>query len=178
MQGASQLLQGMAVGLLKDMVGNLPQGAALLGLDVGKKTIGVALGNAVQGVATPLFTLRRIKFTQDAQALSKLVTEHEVQGFVVGLPLNMDGSEGRQAQSVRDFALELAKFQQSLGIVPWIALWDERLSTKTVEEFVDNSVHKRKTRVEAKDKGVIDSLAAQLILQSAIDYIRASGHSA
>jgi putative Holliday junction resolvase len=162
----------MPVGLLKDIIGELPQNKALLGLDVGKKTIGIALCDPGRRVATPLQTLKRVKFTQDAEALVAITKEYEVGGYVVGLPVNMNGSEGPRAQSVRDFALEL---NRALGGKSWIALWDERLSTFSVEETVDNLVDKRKTLVEAKTSGLVDKLAAQVILQGALDFIDRNG---
>ncbi len=144
-------------------------GRALLGMDVGKKTIGLALCDPDCRVATPLMTIKRTKFTKDLLRLEEVVREYEVGGFVIGLPVNMDGSEGPRAQSSRDFALELARYPDVVGQEPWLALWDERLSTASVKDFVDSSVRKRKTRVESKDSGLIDKLAAQHILQGAID---------
>lgn len=158
----------MSVDLLKNIIDSRPVGRALLGLDVGKKTIGVALCDPNHTVATPLETIKRTKFTKDILRLQALVEEYEIGGFVIGLPVNMDGSEGPRAQSTRDFALELVRYPDIVGANPWVALWDERLSTVSVKEFVDNSVQKRKTRVESKDSGLIDKLAAQHILQSAI----------
>ena len=159
----------MSVDLLKNIQDRRPQGRALLGLDVGKKTIGLALCDPSHQVATPVETIKRTKFTKDIERLKMLVEEYEVAGFVIGLPVNMDGSEGPRAQSVRDFALELARYPEIVGDNPWIALHDERLSTVSVEEVVDNFVGKRKTRVESKESGLIDKLAAQHILQSAIN---------
>lgn len=160
------------IGLLKDIAPQRPRGKALLGLDVGAKTIGLALCDPDLLVATPLLTLRRGKFSQDMAALLKIIQEYEVGGFVIGLPVSMDGSEGRRAQSVRDFAAEFAVRMTDTD--PWIALWDERLSTASVEDFVDKSVEKRRTRVNAKASGLIDKLAAQQILQGAIDFIQNS----
>ena len=154
--------------MLKNIADNAPEGRALLGLDVGKKTIGLALSNPDHTIATPLETIKRTKFTKDMQALSKVMTEYEIGGFVIGLPINMDGSEGRRAQSIRDFAIEMERF---IGNDPWIAFWDERLSTVSVEESVDSFVEKRKTKMNAKTSGLIDKLAAQIILQGALDYL-------
>ena len=154
----------MSIGLLKDIAGDCPKNTALLGLDVGKKTIGLALSDPGQSVATPLHTIQRTKFTADMEALKAVIEEHEVGGFIIGYPVNMDGSEGPRAQSIRDFAIEMEKV---LGDV-WIALWDERLSTVSVEEFVDKNIDKRKTKTEAKASGLIDKLAAQVILQGAL----------
>ena len=159
----------MTIDLLKNIVQDCPKGGALLGLDVGKKTIGLALGDPNHGIATPLDTIKRTKFTKDMNALQAVIKDYEIGGFVIGLPVNMDGSEGRRAQSIRDFAMEMERF---LGNDPWIALWDERLSTVSVEESVDNFVEKRKTKTNAKASGLIDKLAAQGILQGALDFIR------
>ncbi len=161
----------MMIGLLKDIVNVRPEDAALLGLDVGKKTIGLALCGSAQSIATPLHTIKRTKFTKDMHELLKIIKEYEIGGFVVGLPVNMDGSEGRRAQSVRDFSAEMSRFLSEEIPAPWIALWDERLSTVSVGDVVDNLVEKRKTKINAKASGLVDKLAAQIILQGALDFI-------
>jgi len=158
----------MTIGLLKNIRDTCPKGEALLGLDVGKKTIGLALADPAHSIATPLLTINRTKFTRDMVALSDVIDEYEVGGFVVGLPINMDGSEGRRAQSIRDFCMEM---QNTLGEGTWIALWDERLSTVSADNIVDNLVEKRKTKINAKASGLIDKLAAQTILQGALDFM-------
>lgn len=158
----------MTIGLLKNIADNCPESATLLGLDVGKKTIGLAIGGVQLGIATPLETIKRTKFTRDMVALKEVVKEYDISGFVIGLPVNMDGSEGPRAQSIRDFAIEMEK---ALGGHSWIALWDERLSTVSVEESVDSFVDKRKTKTNAKASGLIDKLAAQVILQGALDFL-------
>lgn len=158
----------MPVGLLNDIADQCPPEAALLGLDVGTKTIGLALAGGGMGIATPLHTLARTKFSKDVEALKKVIAEYDIGGFVVGYPVNMDGSAGPRAQSVRDFALELHK---ALGGDAWVALWDERLSTVSVESFVDEMVGKKSTRRNAKASGLIDRLAAQVILQGALDFL-------
>lgn len=163
------------VDTLKNMIETVPAGA-LLGLDVGAKTIGVALSDPDKVVATPLTTIKRVKFSKDVAKLADLVREYEIKGFVVGLPVNMDDTEGRRAQSVRDFCLELRQREALGAAAGWIALWDERLSTKSVEDIVDNFVGKKSKRRNAKDDGLIDKLAAQLILQGALDFI-SQGHS-
>ncbi len=160
------------IDLLKNIADKRPKGELLLGMDVGKKTIGLALSDPDQSFATPLMTIKRTKFTKDILEIEKVVKEYEVKGFVIGLPLNMDDTEGPRAQSVRDFALELARYPEIVGAEPWIALFDERLSTKIVENLVDKSVDKRKTRVNAKASGLIDKLAAQQILEEALVAIR------
>jgi putative Holliday junction resolvase len=160
----------MPIGLLTNIVDKMPGNAVLLGMDVGKKTIGLALSDPDHSVATPLTTIKRVKFTQDVAEIRKIIAEYEVGGYVMGLPVNMDGTEGPRCQSVRDFA---AEFARQLSGDPWIAFWDERLSTHSVEEAVDSLVEKRKTRVNAKASGLIDRLAAQHILMGALDYIQA-----
>ncbi len=160
----------MTIDLLKNILHERPKGQRILGLDVGKKTIGLALSDPYHGIATPLQTINRTKFTKDMQALQGIAEDYEVKGFILGLPINMDGSEGRRAQSIRDFAAEMAR---SLGN-PWIALWDERLSTVSADNIVDNLVEKRKTKINAKASGLIDKLAAQHILQGALDFINAT----
>ncbi len=156
---------------LKNIVDARPMGAPLMGLDVGKKTIGVAVCDAGHSVAVPVCTIKRTKFSKDIKEITRLVREYEIAGYVIGYPLNMDGSEGPRCQSIRDFALE---FERQLpgdlhGGAPWVDLHDERLSTATVEDFVDQHVDISKRK--AKDKGILDKLAAQVILQGALDYI-------
>ena len=137
----------------------LPPRGSLLGLDVGTKTIGVATSDADRRLATGVETIARKTFTTDAQRLLALAKERNCAGFVLGLPLNMDGSEGPRAQSVRAFARNLAK----LTDLP-IALWDERLSTAAVErELIAADVSRRKRAA------VIDEHAAIFILQGALD---------
>ncbi len=137
----------------------LPPGRRLMGLDVGAKTIGLALSDLSLTVATPYETLRRSKFTKDAERLAGIVEAENVGALVIGLPLSMDGSEGPQAQSVRQFAVNL------LGRldIP-IALWDERLSTAAVTRTLLEADASRKRRAE-----VVDKLAAAYILQGALD---------
>jgi putative Holliday junction resolvase len=138
---------------------HLPPRGSLLGLDVGTKTIGVATSDADRRLATGVETIARKAFTADAQRLLSLARERSCVGFVLGLPLNMDGSEGPRAQSVRAFARNLAKLTE----LP-IALWDERLSTAAVErELIAADVSRRKRAA------VIDQHAAIFILQGALD---------
>lgn len=159
----------MTVGLLKDIAAKAPKGRALLGIDVGQKTLGLAVADPSMSIATPLYTIQRTKFTKDVEELASVVQDYEVGGFVIGLPLNMDGSEGPRCQSVRDFALELARQPAVVGAKPWIALWDERLSTAAVHDLVDNLVGMKRSK--AKEKGITDKLAAVLILQGALDFM-------
>jgi putative Holliday junction resolvase len=138
---------------------HLPQRGALLGLDIGTKTIGVATSDADRRLATGVETIFRKTFTADAKHLLALAAERRCVGFVLGLPLNMDGSEGPRAQSVRAFARNLAR----LTDLP-IALWDERLSTAAVERDLIAADVSRKKRA-----AVIDQHAAIFILQGALD---------
>jgi putative holliday junction resolvase len=137
----------------------LPQGRPLLGLDLGTKTIGLALSDRLLTIATPQKTLKRLKFTEDAAALLAFATEREACGIVLGLPVNMDGSEGPRAQSTRAFARNLER----LTPLP-IAFWDERLSTVAAERALLLADTSRKRRDE-----VIDHVAAGFILQGALD---------
>jgi putative Holliday junction resolvase len=142
-----------------DVGAHLPPRGALLGLDVGTKTIGVATSDADRRLATGVETIARKTFTADAQRLLVLAKERNCAGFVLGLPLNMDGSEGPRAQSVRAFARNLARLTE----LP-IALWDERLSTAAVERELIAADVSRKKRA-----AVIDQHAAIFILQGALD---------
>ncbi|RFU13964.1 Holliday junction resolvase RuvX [Rhodobacteraceae bacterium W635] len=137
----------------------LPPMRALAGLDLGTKTIGVAVSDPFLSVATPLETIRRVKFTQDADALVVILAHRAVGGIVLGLPMNMDGSEGPRAQSTRAFARNLDR----LIDMP-ILLWDERLSTVAAERALLEADTSRKRRAE-----VIDHVAASYILQGALD---------
>jgi putative Holliday junction resolvase len=142
-----------------DAASHLPPRGALLGLDLGTKTIGVATSDADRRLATGVETVARKTFTIDAARLLALAEERRCVGFVLGLPLNMDGSEGPRAQSARAFARNLAK----LTALP-IALWDERLSTAAVERELIAADVSRKKRA-----AVIDQHAAIFILQGALD---------
>ena len=131
----------------------------LLGLDVGAKTIGLALSDVMRQIATPLETIRRTKFSADAARLLDLTRRHGVGGLVIGLPVNLDGSEGPRAQSTRAFARNLA----ALTNLP-MAFWDERLSTAAAERALLEADASRKRRAE-----LIDKMAAAYILQGALD---------
>lgn len=155
----------MKVRLLQDCRNNVPKNSRLMGLDLGSKTIGVAISDSAQSIATPVTTIKRTKFSRDIQALGELVKEFEIKGYILGWPLNMDGSEGPRCDATRSFADEMSKAPQMFGNQPFIAFWDERLSTQAVDDFLDNTVNMhRKSR-----KNVIDKLAAQIILQGALD---------
>ncbi|MCW8844023.1 MAG: Holliday junction resolvase RuvX [Rhodobacteraceae bacterium] len=134
----------------------------LMGLDLGTKTIGVALSDSFQTVATPIETIKRKKFGIDAARLLEIIDARSVGGIILGLPRNMDGSEGPRAQSTRAFARNLTK----LTAVP-ICYWDERLSTVAAERALLEADTSRKRRAE-----VIDHVAASYILQGALDRLR------
>jgi putative Holliday junction resolvase len=139
--------------------------ARLLGLDVGTKTIGLALSDVTRSIATPYETIRRTKFTSDAKILVDIVDKMEVGGLIIGLPINLDGSEGPRAQSTRAFARNLAKYIE----LP-MAFWDERLSTAAVERHLIEADASRKRRAE-----VVDRMAAAYILQGALDRLKRAG---
>lgn len=143
----------------------LPRTGGLAGLDLGTKTLGVAVSDGLRQVATPLTTIRRVKFTQDAEALLKIAADRGLAGLVLGLPLNMDGSEGPRAQSTRAFARNLER----LTPLP-IAFWDERLSTVAAERALLEADTSRRRRAE-----VIDHVAAGYILQGMLDRLRHLG---
>jgi putative holliday junction resolvase len=141
----------------------LPPTGKLLGLDLGTRTVGVAISDAMRYSATPLETIARTKFTADAARIAALVEENNAVGIVLGLPLNMDGSEGPRAQSTRAFARNLA---QKVAVP--IAFWDERLSTSAVERMMIDEANMRRDKRAA----VIDKLAASYILQGALERLR------
>jgi putative holliday junction resolvase len=147
---------------LEKFVCALPHGARLIGIDVGTKTLGLALSDVTRNIASGLVTLRRSRFAADAASLLKLATEHEVGGLVVGLPLNLDGSSGPRVQATRAFVRNLAK----LTPLP-IFFWDERLSTVAAERALLEADTSRSRRA-----AVIDKVAATLILQGALDRMR------
>ena len=143
----------------------LPPEARLLGLDVGTKTIGLALSDVTRSIATPYETIRRTKFTSDAKILVDIVDKMKVGGLIIGLPIDLDGSEGPRAQSTRAFARNLAKYID----LP-MAFWDERLSTAAVERHLIEADASRKRRAE-----VVDRMAAAYILQGALDRLKRAG---
>lgn len=137
----------------------------LIGLDLGTKTIGVALSDRLLTSASALETVKRRKFGLDADALALLIAKHEVCGIILGLPRNMDGSEGPRAQATRAFALNLSR-RPDFAEIP-IGYWDERLSTVAAERALIEADTTRKRRAE-----VIDAVAASYILQGALDRLR------
>ena len=155
--------QAVTVMTLEELAASTPPGTPWLGLDLGEKTIGVAASDATRMIASPLVLVRKTKFTQDAEAVLKLMDGRKASGLVIGLPLNMDGTEGPRAQSCRAFARNL----QRLRTIP-VAFQDERLSTSAVERFLIEDLDlNRKRRAN-----VIDRTAAAWILQGALDRLR------
>ncbi len=150
----------MPICAIADMSARLPRGTRLLGLDLGDRTIGIALSDPGLTVASPVETIRRGKFTRDAEALIAIIEARGVGGLVIGLPVNMDGTEGPRCQSTRQFAANLLeKIELPIGF------WDERLSTAAVQRFLtDEADMTRKRRGE-----VVDKMAAAYILQGALD---------
>ncbi|CAD0185187.1 Putative Holliday junction resolvase [Ruegeria sp. THAF57] len=148
--------------VFEDFAASLPPMTALMGLDLGEKTIGVAVSDRMRGVASPLETVRRKKFTLDSARLLELIADREIGGLLLGLPKNMDGSEGPRCQSTRAFARNMAR----LTDIP-IGFWDERLSTVAAEKALLEADTTRKRRGQ-----VIDHVAAGYILQGALDRLR------
>jgi putative Holliday junction resolvase len=153
---------------LVTLVSGLPKDARLLGIDLGEKTIGLALSDVGRSIATPLETIRRTKFTPDADRIRAVAQRFGVGAVVVGLPLNMDGSEGPRAQATRAFARNLKPL---LGLP--IGFWDERLSTAAVTRTLLDADASR-----ARRGAVVDKMAAAYILQGALDRLqRLSGET-
>jgi putative Holliday junction resolvase len=140
---------------------DLPSGAPLVGLDLGEKTIGVAVSDATQSIASPLDLIRKTKFTDDANALFKLMRSRGAVGVVIGLPVNMDGTEGPRCQSARAFGRNLLRLEADLPI----AFWDERMSSMAVNRMLIGEADM--TRARRAD--VVDKAAAAWILQGALD---------
>ncbi len=145
--------------VFEEFAAALPNHRALIGLDLGDKTVGVAISDLMGSVATPRETVRRKKFTLDAARLLEIIKERDVGGIVLGLPRNMDGSEGPRCQKTRAFARNLGRLTE----LP-IGFWDERLSTVAAERALLEADTSRKRRAE-----VIDHVAASYILQGALD---------
>jgi putative Holliday junction resolvase len=149
---------------LEGLAAQIARGRRLVGLDLGTETIGVAVSDALLAIATPVTTIRRTRFTRDAEQLAALAKEREAAALVYGLPVNMDGTEGPRCQSVRDFARE---FDRRCPL-PY-AFWDERLSTAAVQRMLTEEADmSRKRRAE-----VVDRAAAAYILQGALDALKA-----
>lgn len=147
------------IATLESLAVALPVHARLMGIDLGTKTIGLALSDVERRIATPLETIRREKFSKDAARMIAAAQNHEVRAFVIGLPLNMDGSEGPRVQSTRAFVRSCA----GLTRLPFI-FWDERLSTAAVTRALIEQDASRARRAQ-----VVDRMAAAYILQGALD---------
>ncbi len=151
------------VASLEELAASLPRQERLIGLDLGTKTIGLAMSDVERRIATPLDTIRRTKFTRDVEQLRTFLDRYGIGALVIGLPLNMDGSEGPRVQSTRAFV------RQALPLVgkPF-AFWDERLSTAAVTRaLIDQDVSR------ARRRAVVDQMAAAYILQGALDRLTA-----
>jgi putative Holliday junction resolvase len=150
---------------IEDFAAALPQYAPIVGLDPGEKTIGVAVSDVTRTVASPLALIEKTKFSKDAEALFKLMDSRGAIGIVVGLPMNMDGTEGVRCQSNRALARNLLRLKPELPIT----FWDERLSTAAVTRvLIEEHDVSRKRRDE-----VVDKMAAGWILQGALERLRA-----
>jgi len=150
------------VKLLEELEAGLKRHDRLIGVDLGTKTIGLALSDVSRSIATPLETIKRTKFTADAERLIALARQHEAAALVFGLPLNMDGTEGPRCQSTRAFVRNLEK----LTDLP-VIFWDERMSTMAVTRTLLDADASRARREE-----VVDKMAAAYILQGALDRLR------
>ena len=153
----------MAICDLSELKGLLAADARLMGLDLGTKTIGIAISDVSRTIATARTTLRRTKLSRDIETLRALIADEGVGGIVVGLPVNMDGSEGPRAQSACDTAARLAE-----GLALPVAFWDERWSTVAAERAMLDADLSRRKRAR-----VVDQVAAAYILQGALDRLRA-----
>jgi putative holliday junction resolvase len=150
---------------IDELAERLPPGQPLIGLDVGTKTIGIAVSDRRRQIASPRETIRRTSFSPDAARLLDLAQAERAAAIIVGLPVNMDGSEGPRAQSTRAFARNLAR----LTTLP-IAFWDERLSSAVIERMLIEADRSRARRAE-----LVDKLAAAYILQGALDRLARIG---
>ena len=153
----------MAVIDLIDLPAALPVYAPVVGLDLGERTIGVAVSDATRTVASPLETIRKIKFSDDAKRLFSLMESRGAAGVVIGLPVNMDGTEGVRCQSNRAFARNLLRLRD----LP-IAFWDERMSTMAVNRMLISEMD----MTRARRAEVVDKAAAAYILQGALERLR------
>jgi putative Holliday junction resolvase len=142
----------------------LPPMTPLVGLDLGEKTIGVAVSDVTRAIASPLLLIRKTKFTKDAEALFALMAERGARGLVIGLPVNMDGTEGPRCQSARAFARNLNRLRPEIPI----AFWDERLSSVAVNRMLTAEAD----ITRARRAQLVDKAAAAWILQGALDRLR------
>lgn len=144
---------------INELIAQLAPNQRLMGLDVGEKTIGMAISDALLSIATPVDTIRRGKFSKDMETLQKIIKDRNVGGFVIGYPINMNGTEGPRCQSIRQFARNL---HEKLALPSF--LWDERMSSLAVERMMTEGGLSRNRKAE-----LVDKLAASYILQGALD---------
>jgi putative Holliday junction resolvase len=156
----------MAVVDLLELPAILPPHTPVVGLDLGEKTIGVAVSDATRTVASPLELIRKTKFTDDAAALFKLMESRHAVGIVIGLPVNMDGTEGPRCQSSRAFARNLLRLKADIPI----AFWDERMSSMAVNRFLISEADVSR----ARRADLVDKMAAAWILQGALERLRSA----
>jgi putative Holliday junction resolvase len=149
---------------LIDLPAALPAMTPLMGLDLGEKTVGVAVSDVTRTIASPLELIRKVKFTPDAERLFALMDGRGAKGIVIGLPVNMDGTEGPRCQSSRAFARNLLRLREDIAI----AFWDERLSSAAVNRMLIDEADV--TRARRAD--LVDKAAAAWILQGALDRLR------
>jgi putative Holliday junction resolvase len=147
---------------IKDFANYRERGRRIMGIDLGEKTIGIAISDATWRIATPVMVIRRTDRNADIASIVNLANQYHALGIVVGLPINMNGTMGPQAEKMREFARSLSELSQIM-----IALWDERLSTSAVNRTLLSADMSRKRRGE-----VVDKLAATYILQGALDRLR------
>lgn len=147
---------------IQDFANYRERGRRIMGIDLGEKTIGVAISDATWRIATPVMVIRRTNRNADIASILNLANQYHALGIVVGLPVNMNGTMGPQAEKMREFARSLSELSQIL-----VALWDERLSTSAVNRTLLSADMSRKRRGE-----VVDKLAATYILQGALDRLR------
>ncbi len=164
---ARKISPAMTVRNIEELNETLPREGRLMALDLGTKTIGVALSDVLRTIATPRETIARKKFGMDAAKLVEIIHAEEVAAIILGLPVNMDGTEGPRAQSTRQFAVNLSE-KTDIDI----AFWDERLSTAAVTRTMIEADLSR-----ARRKEVVDKMAAAYILQGALDYLKRRQHT-
>ncbi|MFA5952349.1 MAG: Holliday junction resolvase RuvX [Hyphomicrobium sp.] len=160
--GGGSIVKGVTTTDVEVFRAHLSPGQRLVGIDAGTKTLGLALSDVTRTIASALETIKRTKFKADVARLLEIAREHKIAGFVLGLPANLDGSEGPRAQATRAFARNL----NAISPLP-ILLWDERLTTAQAERMLIEADASRARRAQ-----VIDKLAATLILQGALDRMR------
>lgn len=155
---------------LKDNAHIINTNQVIAGLDVGKKFIGVAISNPEQSISTPYTTVKRTRFAYDMSLLAGIFSDYQAKILIVGFPVNMDGSVNPTCDMIDSFVDEMIKIKEVSEQIKHIFLWDERLSTFEAKELFKNDLKNKK----AKEKGITDKLAAHIILQSALDYMKST----